>query len=738
MLILCWGCDPDDPNKPQWYFSNVHDIDQVGVEVGGPLGESLRNARDFLKHAKIKTLESDYSNVHLDELRSGTIDALVYDRPQLEHVALKNPEFVVMPDNIGMGHVGIAIAIKHKGLLDDINKFIAISRSDGIYNDMYQRWILSLDSPMPKITPPGKPDGKLVVGIIKGETPMSYVGNDGKVIGFDIEYAQRLGVFLNKTIIFKDMEFASLYSACASGEIDLAIAQMDKHSRFNRGGILFSNPYIDSSFTFMVRRVDCPDFTIRSIADMKGKTIAHEAIAFYENITNNIQKGINFVHMHDVNACVRAVIVGKVDGLVCDEPRAKALIARYPQDLRLVGNYRRDNYAIALKKNSPLLQPFNSVISELQRNGDLVKIREKWCSRVYTNEILQEWNDEPTGRDSENAIRVGFDPTEEPLAFVSPYGYAGHDLEVVNHIAHKLRKKAVFIPMGRSMLFETLQNGKIDVICGSVSPLPERLKYVDFTTPIFEGGITLIVRRNANTPALQEKDFWNRLYNRLWNAFVTEERSAMIVTSLLTTLAIAAGAAILGTLLGTLLWRMRKSHNPVLRWSSGAYILVLRGIPSLILLMLLCYVVFAQCNVHPIMVAAVGLGMSFAVVVYENILATAQIVSPAQKEAAAALGFTPYQALRHAYSYPVLRQLITVYRRDILTLVKETSIVGFIAVTDLTRVCDLIRTRTYDAVIPLCGVAIIYFVIIGVLSLLMRAWEKYLRYRWQQQNQGEN
>jgi polar amino acid transport system substrate-binding protein len=139
----------------------------------------------------------------------------------------------------------------------------------------------------------------------------------------------------------------------------------------------------------------------------------------------------------------------------------------------------------------------------------------------------------------------------------------------------------------------------------------------------------------------------------------------------------------------------------------------------LVLLMIMFYVVLAKVGVGATTVAVVAFALNFAAYVSEMFRTAIGAVSKGQTEAGLALGFTRWQTFIHIVAPQALRNVMPVYKGEAISLVKNTSIVGYIAIQDLTRASDMIRTRTFNAFFPLLLVTIIYFIIAWVLGKLL-------------------
>jgi polar amino acid transport system substrate-binding protein len=212
---------------------------------------------------------------------------------------------------------------------------------------------------------------------------------------------------------------------------------------------------------------------------------------------------------------------------------------------------------------------------------------------------------------------------------------------------------------------------------------------------------------------------------------IHERRYLLILDGLKTTVIISVLATLLGTLLGGLVCFMRMSRTPILRVASRLFIAVLRGTPVLVVLMLIFYVVFAAVDIEPILVAVLAFGLNFAAYVSEMFRAGIEGIDKGQTEAGIAMGFSKVKTFIYIVLPQAVRRILPVYKGEMISLVKMTSIVGYIAVQDLTKASDIIRSRTFDAFFPLIMVAVLYFLISWLLMFSLGYVERRINPRLQ-------
>jgi polar amino acid transport system substrate-binding protein len=143
------------------------------------------------------------------------------------------------------------------------------------------------------------------------------------------------------------------------------------------------------------------------------------------------------------------------------------------------------------------------------------------------------------------------------------------------------------------------------------------------------------------------------------------------------------------------------------------------GIPELVLLLIMFYVVFAKSGIPPDLIAVVTFALLFASEASDIYNTSLSAVPHGQTEAGLALGFTRLQTFFNIVMPQALRHGLPLYKGLCVSLMKGTSIVGYIAIHDLTRAGDIIRSRTFDAFVPLLVVTVIYFLLVWLLGALL-------------------
>lgn len=214
-------------------------------------------------------------------------------------------------------------------------------------------------------------------------------------------------------------------------------------------------------------------------------------------------------------------------------------------------------------------------------------------------------------------------------------------------------------------------------------------------------------------------------------AFVEGDRWKLYLNGLGVTLEIAFFAAVLGLVIGTVVALMRlsvKRDGKKSIWSriAGVYIDIIRGTPSVLQLLIMWFVIMKNCH-NGVLVAVLSFGINSGAYVSEIVRAGILAVDKGQTEAGRSLGLSKAQTMIYIVIPQAIKNVLPPIGNEFIVLLKETAIVGYVSLTDLTRAANQITSRTYEAFMPLIGAAVIYFTIIKILTVLLDKLERRLR-----------
>lgn len=214
-------------------------------------------------------------------------------------------------------------------------------------------------------------------------------------------------------------------------------------------------------------------------------------------------------------------------------------------------------------------------------------------------------------------------------------------------------------------------------------------------------------------------------------AFIEGDRYKLYLKGLGVTLEVAFFAAILGVIIGIITALMKLStrkngKRSILSYIAQAYIDVIRGTPSVLQLLIMWFIVMKDSK-NGILIAVLTFGINSGAYVAEIMRAGILAVDHGQMEAGRSLGLSKGQTMRYIILPQAIKNVLPPIGNEFIVLLKETAIVGYVSLSDLTRTASQVSSRTFEAFMPLIGAAVIYFVIIKILSKLIELLERRLR-----------
>lgn len=238
------------------------------------------------------------------------------------------------------------------------------------------------------------------------------------------------------------------------------------------------------------------------------------------------------------------------------------------------------------------------------------------------------------------------------------------------------------------------------------------------------------------------QDFFSGLYESFVKTFITDDRWVQLLNGLLVTLEITLFAVIIGVAIGFLIAIVRSTYDmnlsgkkcrtlsdyilKAVNFICNIYITVIRGTPMLIQLMIMYFIVFESSR-DGIVAAIISFGINSGAYVAEIVRSGIMSIDKGQFEASRSLGFDYKSTMIHIIIPQAFKNILPALGNEFIVLFKETSVAAYVSVQDLTYVGNLIRSRTYDAFFPLIAVALVYLVIVLILTFLLKKLERRLR-----------
>lgn len=721
LLFALAGCGKQGKQQ----ITAVSQLNDKNYTVGvGDGTAGMFQAEEYLPEAEKAYMDSVTGYMAVSQ---GKIDAFVYDRVMMEF-AIGNglTGVTLLEESLGEETdvaVGISPRTEIPELTEKINQFLEELKRDGTLEDMYNRWIKQADGTMPEIPEPENPDCELKIGTTGLVQPFSYYEGT-ELTGYDIEMIYRFGVWMNARVEIKTYDYGGVIAAAETGEIDCIMANLNVTEE-RRQHIPFSDPIYSSVTAVMVAEEQGPEGAksgqaYQTLSDFAGARFgALNGTVVDDMVQEKLDDAEDFSFFNSVPDIVAALRANRIDAGVMDEPIAR-LAAAKNQDLKIFEEpVVSDQYGYAFPKGSDLRHKFNEVIARFWEDGTIEAMKEKWLGADDSVKTLtkQDW------AGVNGTIRYYHDGTHEPMTYLGNSGEPlGLEIDLLLLIAEELDYKVEMTACEFTSLIAALESGRADVVSGSMSITEERMERVDFADTHYDAALVFLVRDDLG--AAGEKGFWAAIGDSFHSTFVVEGRWKLILSGLGVTVLISVLAGIFGLLLGFLLCMMRRMHHPLARWLAMVFVRVIQGTPIVVFLMILYYVIFGKVDISGILVSIIGFSINFGAYSSEMMRSGIETVDKGQKEAALAMGYTKLQAFWKIVFPQAAGNFIPVLKGEFISMVKMTSIVGYIAVQDLTKVSDIIRSRTMEAFFPLIVTAVLYFLVANGMTALLSMAER--------------
>ncbi|MBP2663032.1 MAG: HisJ [Firmicutes bacterium] len=460
-----------------------------------------------------------------------------------------------------------------------------------------------------------------------------------------------------------------------------------------------------------------------TINDVANKRIGVCTGTIYDKFAAERFPAATIMHYTEQADLVLAIKSNKIDVAITTLSATKNMLKTNDDVGILTDDVLSIPIGIGFNKSNPALrEKFNNFLNASKADGSLNAMYTKWFENDIETIQIPTFKQNPAGK----KVILGLSLGDLPNSGVVNGQYTGFDVELIQTFAQKENINLEIAPSDFGALVTSLAAGKVDMIADCIAITAERQKLVDFSEPYMDiNSAVIALKKNIATitPAdkkeTQSSSFFKSAGDSFYSNILHEKRYLLIIDGLKTTGIISIFSVLFGTLLGVLICFLRMSKHKLLKLSAQLYITILRGIPVLVLLMLIYYVIFAKSNIAPILVAIIAFGMNFAAYVSEMFRVTIESIDKGQTEAGIAGGFTKVQTFVYIVMPQAIRLVLPVYKGELISLVKMTSVVGYIAVQDLTKASDIIRSRTFDAFFPLIMTAVLYFAVSWLLVLLL-------------------
>ena len=718
-------------------ITSISQLNEKGriIAVSSDAPEEVRVRKDF-PNATI----NGYTDVYpvYAEVAQGKTDACIYARVEMEQALKNGVTGVRILDETYCDNtvaVGISRVTPIPDLKNKINAFLQELQNDGTLDDMYERWVVERDETMPDIPAADNPGGTIRVATTGTAMPYTYfVGTD--LAGYDIELARRFAAWLGMELEFKVYDWNGLLSAAQGGDADCIMSNL-YYTEEHAESIDFSDALFKVEVAAMVKD-DGKSTQARgayaSIDELNGKRIGVQtgttAAEVIKERLPNAQISY-FSTFPDMEAALKAE---KIDGFPGDGLVVRMMAAEDSSLFVMDEKLRSYDCGVVLPKNEKgdrLGKELNEWIAKAKESGELDAMVDKWVEEPEEKRTIPDYRSFPA---TNGVLKVTTEGTFPPMNYYRGEELAGMEVDLCARFCEAYGYGLDISSMNFDGMLAAVQTGKYDFALSGIAITKERQQSVNFSDPYYTGGYQMAVLKAKDTASASSigsaaSDFFGRVAASFEKTFLREDRWKLLLWGSATTLFITVLSVLLGTILGFAVYLACRGGNPVMNTLTRFSIWLVQGMPVVVLLMILYYIVLGKVSISGTWVSVIGFTFIFGAAVFMMLKTGVGAIGAGQMQAAAALGYTERMAFFRVVLPQTVPHILPTYLGQVTALIKATSIVGYIAVQDLTKMGDVIRSRTYEAFFPLISVAVIYFVLAGILNALVGRFGRLLDVR---------
>ena len=691
--------------------------DFIGKKIAVQVGDNLddREAYRMLQTKNVFSFQ-EFSEL-LEAVRAGRVDAAL--KQEMFVNAFRRSErnndleIIYLPEELF--YTEDALVCKNAEICAQFNEFLAKIRADGTLDEMNKRWFsISFPDTMPKIELTGI-NGTLITAGSAGFAPMSFIGRNNEIVGFQMETMQRFAQFSGKNLEWRDMSYGAILPFVVAGRADISAASFDLTEERRQNAIMSDG--INKFLAVLVVKRAENQTKEPQWQDFIGKKFATMVGSVFDKVASDKFNAAKIYYDDNVKV-IQGVFLGKADAALMDEVVAKLNLGsgNFPGVATILLPFKELEFDYGVfSMNQNVIDQYNAFLRKIKEDGVYDEMVDRWFSGSVENIELPEI--EIIGANT--TLRVAINSAYPPFCFLGKNNtFSGFDIEKFLRFGQFIGANIEFIPMEFAALIPFTVSGKAD-IASSIYITEERRKSVIFSEPNFVSKTALVYKEKKERVKV-EFAFINWLKTGFERNLITENRWKLVVAGLQTTMLISFLAQIFATILGALICFLLLQKNRVVKYSIKTYEWLIHGTPMVVLLLIFYYIIFGTSDISPIFIAIAAFSMVVSVDIGGNLCRAINNVDKTEIEAARSLGFSRFGAFMSITFPQAVKEALPAYMNGFVELVKATAIVGFIAIQDLSRAGDIIRSRTYDAYFPLLFVALVYLTVTTICILLFK------------------
>jgi len=449
---------------------------------------------------------------------------------------------------------------------------------------------------------------------------------------------------------------------------------------------------------------------IITLTDLNGKSVGVQSGTLYEDALYNIAPNADIVFFTDPYAMLLALDQGKLDAALTEDAAFTVEQNEYPSLKTLDEPTETLETCVAFgntDRQYELYDQFEKFLRQCNEDGSLDEMKKYWLK-----EYKESCKVDKSGITGENGtLSVAIETTYMPFEYLSNGAYEGFDIDLIYRFSRMFGYEPIFTGLDYDAIAPALSVGKYDLGVNIIYD-EERSKQVLFSSSYLRTNIIAVIYSDE----VENADFFESIAASFHKTFIKEARWKQFAEGLGITFLICFCSIFIGTILGIGAYLLCYDGDKLANGIMSVLCEIFSSLPSVVLLMIVYYIVFGNIEISNVTVAVIAFSLMFCCSVFGIIKTGVSSIGIGQYEASRAQGFSSIKTFIFVIFPQVCINQLPTFQSEISSLIKETSIVGYIAVADLTKMSDIIRGRTFEPFFPLIVTAIIYYIVIRLFS----------------------
>lgn len=453
-----------------------------------------------------------------------------------------------------------------------------------------------------------------------------------------------------------------------------------------------------------------------------GKTdplVAIWDVGTYEDFLNEYLPDATVSYYYTSAEMALAVKQNKADAMVIGKSYYEYFIDDFegltPMDV-VIGTCDKSLIFSQEKKGKRLMAEVNEFMAKCHKDGTMAELASIWFTPNNESQNIDFSVLNPNGE----TIIFGSDQSEPPYCLRKNEMLMGFDVDFMVRFCGEYGYNLDIRDDGYDAITAGIQTGKYDVVGAGIEYEAERAQTVNFSDSMYVDDVIILVPEETKSLG-----FFANIKENFEKTFIREGRFKLFIAGFGRTLLMSILSCIFGTIIGFILYFLNRDGGRPIRALITLFVNFVKLVPIIVILMMLYYIIFGNVYINGVWVAVITFSLIFGASVFEVIESGVDTVDKGQAEAAYALGFSKNRTFFKILLPQSSRFILPMYKDELIKMIEETSVVGYIAIQDLTRISDLVRAQTFEPFFPLIATAVVYvliafLVIIGINALYKR------------------